>query len=302
MIAFGCSILSPELYKQCAERGIQRAREPDSEVFALQGGGSIFQSYNLILDRAATCDELEALVLVHEDAEILDIDFCSKLRRVLRDSSVGVVGCVGAIGARSIAWWDGSSTVGSFVHRYPELGGGEFVAFPNGRAPGHDPQECAVDTVYGFMLALSPWAVREIRFDESLGPHWGYDFDYCLQVRTAGRKVVAAALKVAHHHSLALVTDPEPWIAAHMRAAEKWDDRVPDVGDVEVDWQRRARRAEAAAAVERLRGAAALLEADARAAAHARRLQDVTATTSWKLTEPLRRVNALRRAYRRRQR
>lgn len=303
MIAFGCSIISPELYERCAERGIKRVSEADSQLFPLQTAGSIFRSYNLILEQAAACDELEALVLVHEDAEILDTDFCTKLRRVLRDPDVAVVGCLGAIGGRSIAWWEGSSTVGYFVHRYPELGGGEFVAFSaNGNAPGSDPQVCEVDTVYGFMLALSPWAVRNVRFDESLGPHWGYDFDYCLTVRAAGRTVVTADLSVAHHHSLALVTDPEPWIAAHMRAAEKWDGRIPGGSDTEVDWHQRAVRAEGEAVVARLQGAATLLEADARAAAHARRLRAVTATTSWRLTEPLRRVNALRRAYRRRHR
>ncbi len=303
MIAFGCSIISPESYERCAQRGIERAREPGSEVFALQAAGSIFRSYNLILDRAAACDDLEALVLVHEDAEILDADFCPRLRGVLQDPKAGVVGCIGAIGARSIAWWEGSATVGSFVHRYPELGGGEFVAFSqNGEAPRPQPAEREVDTVYGFMMALSAWAVREVRFDETLGPHWGYDFDYCHQVRRAGRKVVAADLNVAHHHSLAVVTDPEPWIAAHMRAAEKWDSRSRDVSESEVDWQRRARRAEAEAVVARLQGAAALLEADARSAAHARRLDEVMGTTSWRLTEPLRRVNALRRAYRRRDR
>ena len=43
-----------------------------------------------------------------------------------------------------------------------------------------------VDTVDGFVLALSPWAVRNVRFDESLGQLHGYDFDFCLQVRAAG--------------------------------------------------------------------------------------------------------------------
>ena len=37
-----------------------------------------------------------------------------------------------------------------------------------------------VDTVDGFVLALSPWAVRNVRFDESLGQLHGYDFDFCL--------------------------------------------------------------------------------------------------------------------------
>ena len=84
-----------------------------------------------------------------------------------------------------------------------------------------------VDTVDGFVLVLSPWTVRNVRFDESLGQLHGYDFDYCLQVREAGRKVVTADFQVIHHHSLDLVSDPETWIEAHMRVAEKWDGRMP---------------------------------------------------------------------------
>ena len=44
-------------------------------------------------------------------------DFCAKVREALRDPDVGVVGCVGAIGVRSIAWWEGSVALASFVHR-----------------------------------------------------------------------------------------------------------------------------------------------------------------------------------------
>ena len=266
-------------------------------MFALQAAGPIFRSYNLILDQAAACDDLEALVLVHEDTEILDPRLGSKLREALRDPEVGVVGCVGAIGARSIAWWDGSNTVGSYVHRYQELGGGEFRAFAWG-VPSSARAVAEVDTVDGLLMALSPWAVRNIRFDESLGPHFGYDFDFCQQVRAAGRKVITADLNVAHHHSLALVGDSEPWIAAHMRAAEKWDRRSSECNG-DPDWQQRARRAEAEAVVARLTAAATLLQADARTAAHARRLEQVTRTSSWRITAPLRRINAWRKARRR---
>lgn len=296
MIAFGCSIILPELYERCAGPGIARAREPDSEVYVLQAAGSIFRSYNLILDQAAARSDLEALVLVHEDAEILGGDFCEKLRRTLADGSVGVVGCVGGVGVQSIAWWDGSATVGSFKHRYGELGGGEFQAFSsNGDGSSAHSHAREVDTIYGFMMALSPWAVKEIRFDESLGPHWGYDFDYCSQVRAMGRKVVAVDLDVAHHHALSLVRAPEPWIAAHMRAAEKWDSSGAGNEQTEIDWKLRARRAEGEAVVARLQAAAELLQADAHSAANARRLGEITDTLSWRLTEPLRRLNAVRR-------
>jgi hypothetical protein len=296
MIAFGCSITSPEMYDRCAAPGIKRALEPGAQVFAIQAAGSIFRSYNLLMDKAGALDDLEALVLVHQDAEILDEDFCAKLRRVLRDEQVGVVGCVGAVGVRSIAWWEGSVTWASFTHRYGELGGGELPAlsWKNEEMPAYA-RTGEVDTVDGFVLCVSPWVVRNVRFDESLGQLHGYDYDFCLQVREAGRKVVTEDFKVVHHHSLDLVSDPETWVQAHMRVAEKWDGRSPGVGEGGGDWKQRARRAEAEAAVARTQAVAAMLQAEARAKQLERELEITTDSISWKLTKPLRQLNSLRR-------
>ncbi len=58
--------------------GIRRAAEPDSEILDLRSAGTIFESYNALLDEAAALDDLEALVLVHQDAEIVDPDFCAQ--------------------------------------------------------------------------------------------------------------------------------------------------------------------------------------------------------------------------------
>jgi hypothetical protein len=239
-------------------------------------------------------------VFLHQDAEIADPDFCGKLRVALADPEVGVVGCVGAIGVRSIAWWEGSVTWASFTHRYGELGGGELPAFAwNGAELPAYARTGEVDTVDGFVLALSPWTVRNVRFDESLGQLHGYDFDFCLQVRSAGRKVVTADLKVVHHHSLELIGDVETWIQAHMRVAEKWDGRMPNVGVTAGTWKERARRAEAEAAVTRAQAVSAQLQSEARARQLQSELDIVTESTSWRLTAPLRRLNALRRALRR---
>jgi Glycosyltransferase like family len=301
VIAFGCSITSPEFYRRCAEPGIQLAAEPDSVVFPFMAAGSLFRSYNLLLDKASELKDLEAFVLVHQDAEIVDPDFCQKLRRALRDPDVGVVGCVGAIGVRSIAWWEGSVTWASFTHRYGELGGGELPAFSwKGEELPPYAQTGEVETVDGFVLGLSPWTVRNVRFDESLGQLHGYDFDFCLQVRSAGRKVVTEDFHVVHHHSLDLVSDPETWIEAHMRVAEKWDGRMPNVGAGAGDWKQRARRAEAEAAATRAQVVAKELQSEARVKQLERQLDEVTESTSWRITEPLRRANAFFKRVRRR--
>src|ERR1700722_5780824 len=110
MIAFGCSINAPQLYRRAAERGINRVAEPDSVIIANAAAGSLFRSYNLIMNSVADREDLEALVLVHQDAEIDDPDFCAKLREVLKQPDVGVIGCVGATGVRSIAWCEGTVT------------------------------------------------------------------------------------------------------------------------------------------------------------------------------------------------
>ena len=80
-----------------------------------------------------------------------------------------------------------------------------------------------------------------------------------------------------------------------MRVAEKWDGRMPRVGEAGGDWKQRARRAEAEAAATRALAVSTQLKSDARARQLERELDEVTESISWRLTEPLRRANALRR-------
>jgi Glycosyltransferase like family len=296
MIAFGCPITAPEVYERRAARGIAAAAEPDSARFPFRATRSLFASNNLILDQAAARDDLEALVLVHQDTEITDPDFCAKVRSALSDPAVAVAGCIGALGVRSIAWWEGSVTWASFVHRYGELGGGDLPGFAwdAGTRPPYA-RTGEVDAVDGFLMVLSPWAVRNVRFDESLGPLHGYDVDFCLQVRAAGRKVVTADFRAVHHHSLDLISDPHGWVEAHMRVADKWDGRMPGVGSGGGDWRLRARRAEAEAEAARAAAVSKQLQYEAREREFERRLEEMTTSIGWRLTEPLRRANHWRR-------
>ena len=288
MIVYGCAVTDGDEFARCAEPGIRRvlAGDGESELLALASTGSIFRNYNLICDRVAERGDLEGLVLVHQDAEIVDPDCSAKLRVVLGDEDVAIVGCAGAVGVRSMAWWEGAVTWASFTHRYEEMGGGEFPAI-SWRAdnPPVYSSTGEVDAVDGFMMALSPWAVRNLRFDESLGGNHGYDVDLCLQARAAGRRVVTADIRVVHHHSLELLDEPEAWIRAHAALAEKWDGQL-DGGAAKSngDWLERARRAEAEAAAYRLIMGGAELQRDA-----ARRELDVALRTmSWRVTAPLR--------------
>jgi hypothetical protein len=300
VIAFGSPITKPDVYDLCAAPGLRLSAEPGSEVIAMPAQGSIFRSYNALLDRAAELDDLEAMVIVHQDTEIVDPDFCAKARRALEDPDVGVAGCVGAVGVRSIAWWEGSVALASFIHRYPEHGGGDLPAFAWewADAPPYA-RTGEVDTVDGFLLVIAPWVVRNIRFDESLGRFHGYDFDFCLQVREAGRKVVTTDLRAIHHHSLDLVSDPEEWIQAHMRVAEKWDGRMPEVGWYAGTWEERARLAEAETDFHRAKGYTAQQELAARVQQAERELVVMKTSISWRITAPLRLLSWLTAPFRR---
>lgn len=289
MIGFGSAITNPAAFTACAQVGIRRASEPDSEILARPSIGSIFKSYNALLDEAATCEDLEALVLLHQDTEIVEADFCRRVRLALADPEVGLVGCVGAVGVRSIAWWEGSVSAASFMHRHEDHGGGDLPAFTWAWADAPPYARTGeVETLDGFLLVLSPWVVRNIRFDETLGQFHGYDFDFCLQVRAAGRKVVTSDFRAIHHHSLEPFTDPEPWIRAHIRVAQKWDGRLPGVGTGAGGWEERARRAQAMRDAAKLSDHANGLEFEAEVCELERALAETRQSISWRITAPMR--------------
>jgi Glycosyltransferase like family len=289
MIAFGSPVTKPEVYRRCAAPGIARAAEPDSEVLAPPAAGSIFESYNQLLEEVAGREDLEALVLLHQDTEIVDRDFCQKARQALSNPDVGVVGCVGAIGVRSIAWWEGSVTLSSFVNRYEEHGGGELPGFSWSweDAPPYA-HVGEVDTLDGFLLVLSPWVVRNVRFDESLSEFHGYDLDFCLQVRERGRKVMTADFRAIHHRPLEMLPDVDRWMEDHVRIAEKWDGRIPGIGTGPGTWEERARRAEAETQAARSLAHTKKLELQARRLQLERTLAEARSSISWRITAPLR--------------
>ena len=185
MIAFAACVGSEEKYRRFAQPGLRLACEPDSPVAEATTDSSIFSAYNEVLDAFADAPDLEALVLLHEDTEIVDRELCSKLRRLFSDPSVAVVGVVGARGVRNLSWWEGQG-----FGRVLETRG--VVDFGGG---AHD-----VDTLDGLLLVLSPWAVRNLRFDdERFSGFHGYDADICFQARAAGRRVVVDDIAVVHH-------------------------------------------------------------------------------------------------------
>lgn len=286
MIAFGSVIGEREPYVEYAEPGIRAAAEPDSAVHAVAAAGTMARGCNVLLDIAAGHDDLEALVIVHPHCRIDDPSFAQKVRAALADPEVAVVGCAGGRGGDGLAWWDGEVVCGDGVrHRYADHGGGEIPAF-GWAEPQPPPAE--VDAIDGFLIVLSAWAVRELRFDESLTIGPGFDVDLCRQARAAGRKVVVADLGVVLNRGLELVSEPELWVLAHQQLAEKWD-------RYEGDWQARARRAEAEREAERAMGGFNVLVTTERLESLEGAMAALTSSRSWRVTAPLRWLNRQRR-------
>ncbi len=291
MIAFGCTIGEPEPYRRYAEPGIRRAAEPDSAIYAFSSVGTLGRSYNLLLEAAGRRDDLEALVLVRPHAELADPDLCAKVRAALSDERVAVVGSAGATGVTSIAWWDGTLHRGHVEHAYSEEGGGEMPAYFWAAAA---PPPAEVETVDPFLLVLSPWAVRELRFDEALIYGHGFELDFCLRARQRGRKVMVADVGLIEHRPLELVSDLELWVEGHIQFARKWEGQLAGA-PVFSDWRERARRAEAECEAARAIAYSRRLAIDARIATLERELERTTNSLSWRVTQPLRELNQWRR-------
>jgi hypothetical protein len=184
MIAFAACVGDQPTFGRYARKGLERHGEPDSMLAEIDSD-SIFTGYNEALDSFATRTDLEALVLLHEDVEISDPAFCTKVRNRLKDPSIGVIGAIGAVGVRSLCWWEG--TMHGRVHETRGL-------------IDHGAGCTEVETIDGLLMILSPWTVRNLRFDADRfhGFH-GYDVDFCLQARAAGRRVLVEDLTVMHH-------------------------------------------------------------------------------------------------------
>lgn len=291
MIAFGLSIVESEPYRRFSGPGLRRVMEADSELYAFGSVGLTARTYNLILDAAAGRDDLEGLVLVHPHAQITDPSFCAKARQVLADPEVALAGGVGASRVQTLAWWRSPAISGPLTHHYHEFGEGEFQGFSWVRP---EPGSGEVGAVDGVLMVLSPWAVRNVRFDDSLVHGYGFDVDYCLQVRAAGRKIVVADFELTVHDELDLIEKPEVWVEAHIQLAEKWEGRWPGVPPDTRDWKERARRAEAEREAARAMAFSRELVVDARVEGQERELEEATSSFPWRLTAPLRQLNKAR--------
>lgn len=189
--------LLPSLERNC----------PGAVVLTRRDQRSIFGAYNTILDEAAARDDLEAVVLVHDDVVVRDARLEATLRTVLADATIGLVGVVGGIGQREMSWWKAARLAGHVEHAT------HVDDFTRGTTD--------VDAVDGLLMAVSAEVARTIRLDGRGYPGFhGYDSELCSLVRASGKRVVVADLDVFHN------CKPGPW-------------GKPEYGQAILEWRRR---------------------------------------------------------------
>jgi hypothetical protein len=207
VIAWAVCVGDAAKFASCALPGLRRTMAPDDVLAELTADrGSIGAAYDEALAHFAGTPGLEALVLLHEDVELLGADAGDRLRAALgQDPAIAVAGAVGSLGAPGLAWWEG------------EVRG--RASEPRGTVAGpFDPPD--VDVLDGLLLALSPWAVEHLRFGDDPGFH-GYDAHVCCAARAAGRRVVVADLPL-FHHTKGGFGDPAAFAAADARHRARW--------------------------------------------------------------------------------
>jgi SAM-dependent methyltransferase len=207
VICYGCCVGPTTHFEELARPALSRVLGPQDTVLTARDSTSITSAYNGFIDEAGAMTDVEALVLLHDDVVLLDRNFAPRVRRVLRDPTVGVVGIVGASGLCSMSFWEGRTTKGRVWD------GSRFLDF--------GPPRGDVDVVDGLLMVLSPAALETVRFDETTfdGFH-GYDADYCLSCRQAGLRVVVEPF-VLYHKSTGNMASPAH-AAAEAAFVGKW--------------------------------------------------------------------------------
>jgi len=177
-------------------------------LIALWGQTSISGAYNTVI-AAVQHLNLDMLVLLHDDLELVDPAGEEKLLAAVNEPDVAVVGVAGGSNVTGLAWWN-ATTVG---RQRIDSGTLDF-----------GPRAGDVESVEGSLMALSPWALQHLRFDEQFGGWHGYD-EIGLAARRAGKRVVVADVDTHHHTHLGFDSDDShrAWLAADEMFRRKYE-------------------------------------------------------------------------------
>lgn len=178
-------------------------------VYAAYGQTSIAEAYEEILRTVESRPEVDALILQHDDLEIVDPDGESKLLAALAQPDVALAGVAGGGIGGGLAWWTDNP-----VGRVPYDGG--VVDF--GSRSGD------VRLLDGCLLALPAETIRRLRVSRRPGFH-GYDGDISMRAGARGRRrVVVVDVDVRHHTALGFddLASEADWIDADRQFRERW--------------------------------------------------------------------------------
>lgn len=167
----------------------------------------IGEAYNTILDMYAVVSP-DMVILQHDDLEITDPDAEAKFFDVLNLPGVVLAGVAGGRGITSLAWWE-AETAG---HQLIDTGMLDF-----------GPRTGDVDVLEGSILAFSPWAVQNLRFDTRFTGFHGYD-DIAMIAKSFGKRVYVADVGTHHHTQLGFKTagSAAAWHEANRMFCQKW--------------------------------------------------------------------------------
>jgi hypothetical protein len=177
--AYGCCVGSWHKFMRYVEPKV-RGRL----TFATSGHSGIVAAYNGIIDSLQHCD-VDGLILVHDDLEIMDPDAEVKFRTALSMPGIELVGVAGG-GGDSIYWWE-HDPIG---HQLTDKMNIDF-----GRRTGF------VTLIEGSIMVLSPWFLRNLRFDPRFTGWHGYD-EIGMQVKTTGRRTYVVDVDTHHHNPM----------------------------------------------------------------------------------------------------
>lgn len=182
-------------------------RTGDRPLFALSGQTQLTVAYNTILD-AHRGRGMDAVILLHDDLDLVDPDAEVKFLAALTDDDVALVGVCGGKGDKTLAWWE-SEKVG---HQMTDSGLLDF-----------GPRTGDVAFIEGSVMVFSPWAVEHLRFDPRYPGFLGYD-DICLAARTRGKRVTVVDVDTHHHTTVGFKSAAikESWDEAERIFQAKW--------------------------------------------------------------------------------
>lgn len=205
-VAYGCVTNSLERVQRWV-----LPRVSDRSLTLMWNQTSMTKAYNQILDAHAV-DPPDALVLIHDDLELVDPRTEEKFLEALALPNVGIVGVAGgfAVGAHGLAWWN-ARTAG---HQLTDSGPLDF-----------GPRTGCVTSLEGSVMTLGPWAIRELRFDETFTGFHGYD-DIGMTARCEHSRLVYVADVDTHHHTTVGFDSPESeraWLDADRKFRAKWN-------------------------------------------------------------------------------